>query len=350
MRIYLDDKNLHGAFYPLTTTNRFEELRIGLFSFRERWKQLAVKQSYDLELVNDSSIADFTLPVNLIPPASLELASFFKKGQPDFYGFLAINQLWDLTAYNPSMIASDRGLWDDQSFLNKHIHVNHTGGHDLLVHDTAVIEHCFINTTDGPVVIDEHAHIMAGAMLRGPVYVGKYSTVKMGAQLYGGSNIGGHCIAGGEIKNAVFLAFTNKSHHGYIGDSYIGKWCNLGAGTTGSNLKNTAGAVRIWDQSSSQYVQASNKVGVFMGDHIKTAINTGFTSGTVVSSFANIFSGNQHTPPKFVPMFTWGLDNGEFYRLDDLLQEINRWMEMKKQCLTDIEKEIIIQLYKQYFK
>jgi UDP-N-acetylglucosamine diphosphorylase/glucosamine-1-phosphate N-acetyltransferase len=234
--------------------------------------------------------------------------------------------------------------------LKKNKEINHSGSHDLLIHETAIIENCFINTSDGPVIIDEHAHVMCGAMLRGPIYIGKHSTVKMGAQLYGGTNIGVGCTVGGEIKNAVFLDYSNKSHHGYIGDSYIGKWCNLGAGTTGSNLKNTAGTVRVWDQSTAQYVDASNKAGVFMGNHVKTAINTSFKSGTVVSPFANIFSTKASIAPKFIPMFAWGFDSNEYYRLDDLFKDINRWMKLKQQEMAENEKENIVQLYKTYIK
>lgn len=350
MRLYLDDTHLKDLFYPLTVTNKFEDLGIGLFSFSERWKKLSEKQGISIELVNNSSLADIIIPANLIPPSSLDLLAFFQEKQPDIKGFISPNRLWELTSHNADMITSDVALLDQNAFLKKNKAVNHTGSHDMLIHETATIEHCFINTNAGPVIIDEHAHIMSGAMLRGPIYIGKHSIVKMGAQLYGGASIGDNCTVGGEIKNTVFLDFSNKGHHGYIGDSYIGKWCNLGAGTTGSNLKNTAGAVRVWDQSTAQYIHASNKVGVFMGNHVKTAINTSFNSGTVVSPFANIFSTTASAAPKFVPMFAWGLENNEHYRLDDLIKEINRWMKMKKQTLTETEKENIVQLYKTHIR
>jgi UDP-N-acetylglucosamine diphosphorylase/glucosamine-1-phosphate N-acetyltransferase len=350
MRLYLDDRHLTDRFYPLTVTNKFEDLSIGLFSFSERWRKLAEKQGFSLELVEDSTIADCIIPANLIPTASLDLFAFFQEKQPDIRGFLSPNRIWELVSCNADMITSDVAILDDFAFLKENKAINHTGSHDMLIHETAIVEHCFFNTNDGPIIIDEHAHIMCGAMLRGPIYIGKYSIVKMGAQLYGGTNIGNNCTVGGEIKNAIFLDFSNKSHHGYIGDSYIGKWCNLGAGTTGSNLKNTVGDVRVWDHSTAQYIHASNKAGVFMGDHVKTAINTSFNSGTIVSPFSNIFSNTLYIAPKFVPMFAWGLESNEHYRLDDLIKEIDRWMKMKKQSLTETEKEKIIQLYKTYIK
>jgi UDP-N-acetylglucosamine diphosphorylase/glucosamine-1-phosphate N-acetyltransferase len=350
MRIYLDDKHFKDSFYPLTVSNKFEDLRIGLFSFLERWKKLAERQLFHLEMVEDSTEADIVIPANLLPPVAFDLHSFFQNKQLDFTGFKPINKLWELTVHNANTITSDVALLDEHNFLKKNKEINHSGSHQLLVHETANIENCFINTSDGPVIIDEHAHIMSGAMLRGPIYIGKYSIVKMGAQLYGGTNIGNNCTVGGEIKNAIFLDFSNKSHHGYIGDSYIGKWCNLGAGTTGSNLKNTAGDIRVWDQSTAQYICASNKAGVFMGNHVKTAINTSFNSGTVVSPFANIFSSNAAIAPKFIPMFAWGLDTHEMYRLEDLIKDINRWMKMKNQSLTEAEMENIVQLYKKHNK
>ena len=157
-------------------------------------------------------------------------------------------------------------------------------------------------------------------------------------------------MVGGEIKNTIFDSFSNKAHHGYIGDSYIGSWCNLGAGTTGSNVKNTAGDIRIWDNAQQQYIKGPKKAGVFMGDHVKTAINTQFNSGTIVSPFVNIYSQSSKPTPKFIPMFSWGIEDDTLYKLDNLLDEINRWMKMKGQQLTELDKKNITSIYKTHVK
>lgn len=349
MRIFLDDSNLHDSFYPLTTLKQFKELRAGFFSFQERWMFIAAKQNVQIEWTDSSDLADVIVPANLIPNDGLDIKSLLNSiDVPN--DFIGIHQMWDLIQCNAALISKDLKLVDQSNFIHRHQFVQHLGDHPLLIHEKATMEHCFINTTDGPVIIDEHAQVMSGSMLRGPIYVGKNSVVKMGAQLYGGSNIGDNCTVGGEIKNAIFHSNSNKGHHGYIGDSYIGSWCNLGAGTTNSNIKNTAGTVRIWNHAQRQFLEGPLKGGVFMGDHVKTAINTSLNSGTVVSSFTNIFSTKGKAVPKFVPIFSWGVDDQEFYKLDNLLTEINRWMKMKNHYLNEIEKEKIVLLYKQHFK
>jgi hypothetical protein len=348
MRIYLNDVLPQEEFYPLTTLRSMDGLRVGIFSIRERWLRIASLQKFSLEIVDFSQDADHTIPSHIIPPSSLQLNHFFESDAKDLNGFHIIQKWWDLLALNSILIANDLLLLHDFATKPTPEEVYHIGTHPLMIHEDANIEHCFINTTNGPVILDEGATIMQGAMLRGPVYVGKNSVVKMGAQLYGGANIGKNCVVGGEIKNAVFHAYSNKSHHGYIGDSYIGEWCNLGAGTSNSNVKNTAGKIRVWNQSSKQFETASDKLGFLMGDHVKTAINTSINSGSVLSSFSNLFSDKGIPAPKFVPLFSWGLDNGIQYELDQLLTEISRWMMMKGEQLNGDQKQKIITLYKQH--
>ncbi|MEY3921349.1 MAG: hypothetical protein RL634_1110 [Bacteroidota bacterium] len=346
MRIFLDDSGLHDSFYPLTTLRSFKELRTGVFSFQDRWYKIAANQQITIEWVNNKENADLIIPANKVPVTSLDINALFESKFSAQNDLITVSHLTDLIKTNASFIASDLSLIDKTKFLYHHQYAQHIGDHPLIMHEKAIIEHCFINTNDGPVIIDAHAHIMSGAMLRGPIYIGEHSVVKMGAQLYGGSNIGHHCVVGGEIKNTIFNSYSNKAHHGYIGDSYIGSWCNLGAGTTGSNVKNTAGSIRIWDNAQQQFIKGPMKMGVFMGDHVKTAINTQFSSGTVVSSFVNLYSQLSKLAPKFVPMFSWGIDENKFYTLDNLLDEINRWMMMKGHHLTDLDKETITSIYK----
>ena len=346
MRIFLDDSSLHDSFYPLTTLRSFKELRVGVFSFEDRWAKIAAKHHIHIQWVNNPENADLIIPANKIPTSSIDLQSLFESKNFRQNDFKTVNHLTDLIKFNTASIESDFSLLDRAEFIHQHQHIHHIGDFPLMIHEKAIIEHCFINTNEGPVIIDSNAHILAGAMLRGPIYVGEHSVVKMGTQLYGGSNIGKHCVIGGEVKNAIFNSYSNKAHHGYIGDSYIGSWCNLGAGTTGSNVKNTAGSIRTWDNAQRQFVKGPMKAGVFMGDHVKTAINTQFTSGTVVSSFVNVYSQISKQVPKFIPMFSWGIDEHIFYKLDNLLDEINRWMMMKGRHLTDQDKQTITSIYK----
>ena len=348
MRIYLSDIETSNGFYPITTLRKLEEVRTGIFSIREKWLRISNKQSYPLEIVDHKEESDIAIPAHLIPQASINLDRFFAEAKRTTDECIALNHWWDIVLHNETFIKDDIGLLQHFPAIQIPEYVFQKGPHPLLIHEDAEIEQCSINTQDGPVVIDKGAKIMMGAMLRGPIYLGEYSTVKMGAQLYAGTNIGKYCIVGGEVKNTVFQGYSNKSHHGYVGDSFIGEWCNLGAGTSNSNLKNTAGSIRVWNQSTQVFQKGPSKLGMAMGDHVKTAINTSITSGTVISSFSTIFSENGSALPKFLPLFSWGIDKGAHYKLDNLLVEISRWMKLKNQPLDDETREKIINLYKQH--
>ena len=350
MRIFLHDIENRDAFYPLTTLRNIEDLRVGIFSIKEKWIRMGNAQGIKIEIVNDPSQSDIKIPSNFIPHHSLDLNRIFSVGIGQTDQDCHIHKWWDIIKWNQNFIHNDIHLLHDFKSIQIPEEVQHSGKQALLIHEDAVLDHCFINTTDGPVVIDKGAKIMTGALLRGPLYIGNNAVVKMGAQLYGGSNIGENCIVGGEIKNSVFHANSNKSHHGYIGDSYIGEWCNLGAGTSNSNLKNTASPIRVWNQTIQQFEPGPHKIGMIMGDHVKTAINTSINSGAVLSSFTNIFTELGKLTPKYLPMFSWGLDDGVHYQLDHLLAEISRWMKLKGQDLSQVQKEKIITLYKQFKK
>jgi UDP-N-acetylglucosamine diphosphorylase/glucosamine-1-phosphate N-acetyltransferase len=195
-------------------------------------------------------------------------------------------------------------------------------------------------------MIDDGAFVMQGAMLRGPLYIGKQAVVKMGATLYAGTSIGHQCVVGGEIKNSVFYPYSNKAHHGYIGDSIIGSWCNLGAGTTCSNLKNTVGKIKVWDIHTNSFKLSIEKMGILMGDHVRTAVHTSFNSGTVIGSFANIFE-LQGLSPKYIPSFSWGGNQNRMYTLDKLIEDTGRWMNLKNIVMDEQDKEQIVTLYNQ---
>jgi UDP-N-acetylglucosamine diphosphorylase/glucosamine-1-phosphate N-acetyltransferase len=253
-----------------------------------------------------------------------------------------------LATTNIEILLSDIQLVNTQDYIQiVPSTIRATGSQPVYVDPTAKLDHCFINTENGPVVIAANAQIMSGAMLRGPIYIGENAVVKMGAMLYEGSNIGHHCVVGGEIKNSIFHANANKAHHGYIGDSYIGEWCNLGAGTTCSNLKNTAGKIKIWDMQAKAYRLATEKAGVFMGDFVRTAVNTTINSGSIFGSYSNVFTKSALTP-KFIPPFAWSHDASGKYDLDKLMIELNKWMNMKGQTPSEDVKTTIINLYNQF--
>ena len=211
---------------------------------------------------------------------------------------------------------------------------------NIFVEEGAILENCILNASEGPIYIAKNCKIMDGAILRGPIFIDEGSIVKMGATIYGGTSIGKKCVVGGEIKNSIINNFSNKAHHGYLGDSIIGKWCNLGAGTSTSNVKNNGSDVML--QLANAELNAGNKFGLLMGDYSRSAINTSFNTGTVVGTCCNIFT--EGLTPKYIPNFSWGC-KGERYELPKAFTDIENWKIMKGETLSKEERELLKNLY-----
>ncbi len=164
----------------------------------------------------------------------------------------------------------------------------------------------------------------------------------MGAKIYSGTTIGPYCVAGGEIKNAMLFGYSNKAHDGYLGDAVIAEWCNLGAGTSNSNLKNTAGTVRAWKNKQQSFLEVGLKCGLLMGDYSRCAINTSFNTGTVVGVCANVFSFG--FPPNYIPDFTWG---NETYNIEKAITDIDNWKKLKGKSISQHEIKLLMDIYRQ---
>src|SRR5690606_19966510 len=170
--------------------------------------------------------------------------------------------------------------------------------------------------------------------------LGQNGVLKMGTKIYGATTIGPGSLAGGEIKNSILMGYSNKAHDGYLGDSVLGEWCNLGAGTSNSNLKNNVSSVKIWNKAGKDFEDAGIKCGLLMGDYSRSAINTSFNTGTVAGICCNIF-GNSF-PPKFIDNFSWG---NEKYSFEKVIADIKNWKQLKGHTLTDIEIESLKNIY-----
>ena len=199
-----------------------------------------------------------------------------------------------------------------------------------------------LNATDGPIYIGKEAVIMEGVSIRGPFVLGKKGVVKMNTSIYGTTTIGPNCLAGGEIKNAIMMGSSNKGHEGYLGDSIIGYWCNLGAGTSNSNIKNTAGPIQMWNEAKQLWETVGQKMGMLVGDYTRFAIHSSVNTGSYIGVCANIFGNG--LLPKNIPNFTWGVTRG--YRIEEIFEDINNWKKLKGIIISEEEKQVLTHLHK----
>lgn len=215
-----------------------------------------------------------------------------------------------------------------------------TVGKDIYIEEGAVLRPCFINAETGPVYISAGAEVMEGVMIRGPLFLGPESSLKMGAKIYGPTTIGASCKVGGEVNNSIIDDFSNKGHDGFLGNSVIGSWCNLGADTNVSNLKNNYSPIRVWDYETEEQTESGLQFhGLIMGDHSKAGINTMFNTGTVVGMSCNIYGGG--FPQKFIPSFSWGSEKGFIdYDYDKACQTAQAMMSRRGVPFTETDRKL----------
>jgi UDP-N-acetylglucosamine diphosphorylase/glucosamine-1-phosphate N-acetyltransferase len=333
------DDLLKEQLYPFTATRAVEDIRVGILTIREKWALLAdeINEAIDHSIV----------PSNIIPTRDTAklIATTFATGEilNDNDDIKAIQQPWDIFLLNGWALQNDFELITKGRTSAPLSTTNKTTcASNIFLEEGAIVEHSIINAGTGPVYIGKNAEVMEGCMIRGPFALCEGAILKMGSKIYGATTIGPYCTAGGEIKNSVMFANSNKGHDGYLGDSVIGEWCNLGGGTTTSNIKNTGGTVRVWSNKENSYIGMGMKCGLLMGDYSRAAINTSFNTGTVVGVCCNIFCDG--FPPKLVNDFTWGRER---YSFEKVLRDISNWKKLKGAIMTPHEEKILEQLYNQ---
>ena len=372
MPIILFDNLFRHQLYPFTHTRAVGTIRSGIFTPQERWgiitsNQVQIFTNKTLQpLYGTPQINSNTLWIDAALILNHHLISqivTLKAGQCifDATGFIAgigatnhINDYAaatklddqkrfqyasDLIAINDAQIRFDfelattgktsAPLPDTSSAINIE---------QIFIEENATLLNCQLNASTGPIYIANGAEIQEGSCIRGPFFLGKGACVKMNTVVYGATTIGPKSIIGGEVKNSILFGYSNKAHHGYLGDSVIGEWCNLGAGTSNSNVKNTGGIVGVWDEQTNTTRYVGNKMGVCMGDYVKTAINTSITTGATIGVGANVFCAG--LTPNIVPHFSWGTDNST-YQIDKLIDDTTNWKAFKNEPFTDIEKQLI---------
>lgn len=366
--------------FPLTYTRAVAELRMGIFTIQERWQHLLSEEVYIesvpyLQPLYSKVPAGIHIFIDALVMPSESLVNSIGQLQQgevleDESGIVACKvdgENWQqamddgamrfttisnvqrlqyphqIIQWNKNFIESDFKLLTKGrtgrplSFTNQSIHPT-----NVFVEEGASVEYAIINAKDGPVYIGKNAIVMEGCMIRGPLAVCDHAVLKMGSKIYGATTIGPYCTGGGEIKNTIMQAYSNKGHDGYLGDSLVGQWCNFGAGSSNSNVKNTAGDILLWNEYAQAHVNAGNKCGVIVGDYSRVAINAAINTGSVYGVCCNVFG--EGLLPKSLSNFSWGT-TGERYDLPKAYTHIDQWKKMKGQTLTNEEKAVLQHIF-----
>ncbi len=305
-------------FFPFSLTRSIADIRCGILTLREKW-HLYLKYHPPLP-------GPISADANIIP--SRELVQSLSSGNPEdsLRQATRLLQLTDILRLNGTEIKNDFKLLTEGRRSEPVSSTNKITGTDIFLEPGARVEHCYLNASEGPVYIGKDALLMEGSLIRGPFAIGEKGVVKMGAKIYGATSAGPQTVLGGEIKNSVIFGFSNKAHDGYLGDSVIGEWCNLGAGSSGSNIKNSGGLVKLWNPLKKTYQDGGSKCGLMMGDYSRSAINTSFNTGTVTGVCCHVF-GNGLTPA-YLPSFSWGF-HPTVYDFDKAMEHIRIWKKLK---------------------
>jgi len=388
MHYILFDDTCRDRLLPFTHTRPVADVRCGILTMRARWElyikeqtttltEAYLQQVYPLHTGSDNVYINGVVfatnslmtgiqglqPGHKLTHGNVVIAARLAEDILDIKEFhnhinilptqhfdgdiYALQNVWDIFTLN------DRALRDDYQLLTKGRKsapipggVTVTGKEHVFIEDTArIYAGCIINATTGPVYVGEDAEILEGTLIRGPLAACAHSFIKMGAKIYGATTIGPGCKVGGEINNTVFFANSNKAHDGYLGNAVIGEWCNLGADTNASNLKNNYDEIKIWDEAANTSVRTGlTFCGLLMGDHSKCGINTMFNTGTIVGVSCNLFGAG--FPEKFVRSFSWGGSEGiTAYDFNRAMETAGRMMARRSVQLSETEKEMYRHIY-----
>lgn len=360
MKILLHDNDLHLRFAPLTLTRPLGNLRMGILTNDERWKCLIADcqvyfhtEKYLQTKFPATDLADLTVNAAVIPTKELAAAALklnagdeltyqgkwiVRKGNAvqntvAYEGELVVlENRWDLFQQNGTVLKADFILLTNEKKSQPISGSNTIIGDvsQIFLEEGTSVEASILNTKEGPIYIGKNAEIMEGSIVRGPLALCESAGLKLGTKVYGPTTLGPHCKVGGEVNNVIFQAYSNKGHDGFLGNSVIGEWCNLGADTNCSNLKNNYSNVSAYSYETGLMEKTSVQfMGLIMGDHSKSGINTMFNTATVVGVSANIYGAG--FPEKQIDSFTWGGADGLVsFKLDKAIEVAKAMMSRRK--------------------
>lgn len=387
MNYILFDGSVRNQLLPFTYTRPVADIRIGILTIREKWEFYLGSTT---TTVTEDHLADkwplvemdqnILINGSFLPSEDLvkrikklkenqalfyedePLAFFSKEGQEvDFDSYeitqyshkevLRVEYTWDIFSKNHLAITRDFELIT-RGRQSQPIPATTVAFQEenIFIEEGAQLPLCSLNAKEGPIYIGKNAEIMEGAMIRGPFALCEGAVIKMGAKIYTGTTVGPYCKVGGEVNNSVFFAYSNKGHDGFVGNSVLGEWCNLGADTNTSNLKNNYTEVRLWDYDTEKFAPTGLQFcGLMMGDHSKCAINTMFNTGTVVGVSANIFGSG--FPRNFIPSFSWGGAAGMMtYKTDKAFETAQLAMARRSMEFTEEDAKILKHVFEETAK
>ena len=385
MAIILFDNASRNKLYPLTYTNAVAQLRMGIYTMQERWHLMQTEKVFvhtenylrplfseipnethiliDASVIITNELLDRILTLQqgealaddagmIAGCMNLDVATFSAatalQNFENIYDQPNARRLeypWQIFQWNDEMLRKDFALITKNRISQPlPAHVICTQPENIFIEEGATLMPCFINASGGPVYIGKNVLVMEGAMIRGAATFGENTVIKMGTKIYGAA-AGPSCTLGGEIKNCVFQSHSNKAHDGYLGDAVIGNWCNLGAGTSNSNVKNSAGMVKMYSEAAAAYIEVGNKCGAVIGDYTCTAINTSLNTGTVAGAVCNLFG--EGLSPNYIPNFQWGINPPLEYRLEKAIENIRNWKKFKGAELTHEEIQVLQHIFEQ---
>lgn len=388
-QVILFDADARGHLLPLTYSRPVGDLRVGILTIAEKWnRQMGMPVSFltqdYLKPLFPLHYAEHNLLINgnvLPTPEIVALVLDLNPGQAyiqngeliaaclrsedvgalerdEDFGDIQAFELEDqplLRIHRPADIfgLNDVALREDFALLTngrESATISPTNtvigpAENLFVEPGVTVEACTINCATGPVYLGKDAVLLEGSMLRGPLAVCEKAVIKMGAKVYGATTLGPGCKVGGEINNVVFQANSNKGHDGFLGNAVVGEWCNIGADTNASNLRNDYGEVRVWSYPEERFVKTGLQFhGLVLGDHVKIGINTMLNTGTVIGFAANIFG--EGFPRTFIPSFAWGGAGGfQTFRQDKAREMATRMMKRRHHEFTQADADLFAAVF-----
>lgn len=386
MQVVFSDAQYWEDFLPLTFTRPVAEMRCGILTFSERWQKIldSTEISWFTEMYLQGKFREpekkeslFLVPNFLPTETVIQQIKGLKQGEALVYEDELVAAKINMDGFSLHQIEKMTDIKEDLIFFKKPTdlftfnkeaidfdfelltrgkvsqELSATNGflgseEDLFIEEGAEIEFSTLNTKTGKIYIGKNAEVMEGCNLRGPIALCEGSKFNLGAKIYGATTVGPHSKVGGEVNNIIIFGYSNKGHDGFVGNSVIGEWCNMGADTNSSNLKNNYGNVKLWSYRTKEFQDTGLQfAGVIMGDHSKTAINTQLNTGTVIGVASNIFKVG--FPPNLIENFSWGgFKNDERFKLDKAYEVAGKVMARRKVAFRDEDKAIFKHVFENY--